>query len=292
MKPSSSGDPAECQGDWTELMDQIAGTLVAPDVVLIQQMSGKNGYGSSPVETVEAALAARFPGQSWNTIVAEAQPAVWPNANCPAKTLQTNGIMYRTARLDYVQNTKKTLMARINDNGSCPEAKLSRNLAVFAKFGDRANGTNSSGGYVKEVALGSVHWPVEDGCGVTNANLTDDVMMSYTGAQMHIWGGDVNLPDRDADGWMPWYLRANGDFGADTLGYRDPIFQACGGQEACLDANATLKVKRYDYLFAKYKASYKLGVPMTGGQWTVPWDPDADGLNYSMHKAVKSFIYW
>jgi hypothetical protein len=282
MTPTSPGPADDCHGDWTELIDQIASTNVAPDVVLLQQMSGK-GSGTSPVETVESALTARFPQATYNTIVAEAQPGTYPSANCPDKLHQTNGILYRTQRLDYTAGTKKTLMAMIKTAAGCKPAGLSRNLAVFAKFLDKVSG--------HEVALGSVHWPVTDGCGPMNGELTDGVMTSYTGAQLFVWGGDINLPDRDAGGWYPWYATVNGEVGG-ALGYRDAIYQACGGQLGCLEQNVTLLKVRYDFLFTKYNGAYKGGLPNTSDAWTPPWDPDGDGLRYSQHRAVKAYVYW
>jgi hypothetical protein len=265
---------------------------MAPDVMLIQQIDGK-GSGAHPVEWVENALSQRFPGEKWNTIVAEKSPAYWAGANCPDKHYQTNGIIYRTKRLDYIAGTKKTLMAHKNVNGSCVVATLPRNLGVFAKFGDRLNGTNANGGYVREVAIASVHWPVEDGCGVTNANQTDDLLLTYTGAQMYLWGGDINLPDKDSSGVLPWYERANTELGAPgNRGYRDPIWQACGGQWACVATHHTFNTRRYDFLFVKYKTAYKSGLSPTSGAGTIEADPDHDGQAYSQHESVHSYVHW
>jgi hypothetical protein len=158
---------------------------------------------------------------------------------------------------------------------------------------------------------------VVDGCGVTNARAADEVMQSYTGAQLYVFGGDANLPElstpeQPGSGFRPWYRATNAALGEEgNLGYVDPIFEACVQgtasaleRDACLVAHATMRFgSRYDFLFAKYKPAYSTAHAATSGARTIDFDAagqaaaaltgsDDPSLAYSTHKAVGAYVHW
>jgi hypothetical protein len=305
----SAGDGTTCAGDWQDLIYYMKKMGGAPDIFLVQQISD--------AEQLDNKLAAKMRellGVEYGTIIAEQNPAYWDPSDCAAKHYQTNAIVYRKARFSYVAGSKQTFRSVVDDNGQCVTADAARYVNVAAKLQDKMQPFN--GGF-KEIAVASVHWPVVDGCGVTNAVKTDIMMNSYSGAQMYIWGGDINLPELDkpeqnTSGYKSWYVRTNAALGdPSSLGYRDPVYEACDAQtgdetnlKQCLIQNATMKFgSRYDFLFAKYKSAYKKSAVATAEPKTVSFDTadEADALvtgsdnrdlGYSMHRAVSAYFYW
>jgi hypothetical protein len=304
-----AGDPELCRGDWQDLFYFMAYDGRAPDVVLVQQVSDEAQLDGKLIAKMEELF-----GEEYGSIIAEKSPSYWAAADCSGKHYQTNAIVYRKARLRYAQGSKRTWSSQVAEGDACVTAPASRYVNVAAKFEDVLR---PHGNALAEVAVGSVHWPVKDGCGVTNAKEASAMMESYTGAQLWIFGGDMNLPEfeapaKPASGWRSWYERANASLGApDTLGWVDPVYEGCAAANPaeaalgqCLVANGTMRSKvRYDYLFAKYKPSYRGDRAVTSAPITV--DPVAAGqadqamtggdraeLAYSMHRAVGSYFHW
>lgn len=305
----AAGDASTCVGDWQDLiyfMKQMGG---APDIFLVQQISNADQLDNKFVPKLRELL-----GVDYGTIIAEASPAYWNAADCSAKHYQTNAIVYRKARFSYVSGSKQTFRSVVDENGQCVTAEPARYVNVSAKLQDKMQPWN--GGY-KEIAVASVHWPVVDGCGVTNAVKTDIIMKSYSGAQMYVWGGDINLPEfntpgSNSSGYKSWYVRTNAALGdPSTLGYRDAMYDGCDAKTSdetslkqCLVDNATMKFgSRYDFLFAKYKSAYKASAASTSDPRTVSFDAadqadaqlsgsDNADLGYSQHRAVSAFFYW
>lgn len=303
-----AGDPSICRGDWQDLVYYLASAEHVPDIVLFQQVSGATQLDDKLVARMEEVL-----GEDYGTIIAERDPAYWGPADCSSKHYQTNAIVYRKSRFSYVDGTKKTWRSQVAEGSSCATASASRYVNVAVKLADHLHPQGK--GYA-EVAVGSVHWPVVDGCGIANARAADEVMQSYTGAQLYVFGGDANLPElstpkEPGSGFRPWYRKTNLALGeADNLGYVDPIFSACSSagsaldRDACLVDNATMRFgSRYDFLFAKYKPKYAAGPVTTSGARTVGFDEAGDAaaaltgeddasLPYSAHKAVGAYVHW
>jgi len=305
----ADGDGATCSGDWQDLiyyMKQMGG---APDIFLVQQISNEDQLDNKLIAKMRELLGVEYGAE--NT---KQSPAFWAPSDCSAKHYQTNAIVYRKARFSYVAGSKQTFRSVADQNGQCVKADAARYVNVAIKLQDKMQPWN--GGF-KEIAVASVHWPVVDGCGVTNAVKTDIMVNSFTGAQMYVWGGDVNLPELDTpekntSGYKSWYVRTNGALGdAATLGYLDPVYANCyakmanpTGFKQCLIDNATMRFgSRYDFLFAKYKAAYKGSPVSTSEPHTVSFDiadeaaaqvtgSDNRDLGYSMHRAVSAFFYW
>jgi hypothetical protein len=277
LSVAAAGDPAACEGDWQDLLYFLASGESVPDIVLFQQVSGNAQLDEVLVARMEEVL-----GEDYGTIIAEREPAYWAPADCSGKHYQTNAIVYRKSRFSFVDGTKKTWRARVAEGSSCVEAKAARYVNVSAKLADRLRPHGSG---FAEIAVGSIHWPVVDGCGVANARAADAIMASYTGAQLRVFGGDANLPElsvpeQPGSGFRPWYRLTNLALGeAGNLGYVDPVFAACASaaatkleRDACLVDNATMRFgSRYDFLFAKYKPAYKVGPALTSGAVTVHW---------------------
>ncbi len=305
----AAGDGSTCAGDWQDLiyyMKQMGG---APDIFLVQQISNEDQLDNKLIAKMRELL-----GVEYGAVIAEQAPAYWAPSDCSAKHYQTNAIVYRKARFAYVSGSKQTFRSVVDDNGQCVTADAARYVNVAVKLQDKMQPWKGS---FKEIAVASVHWPVVDGCGVTNAVKTDIILNSFTGAQLSLWGGDINLPELDSpkvntSGYKSWYVRTNAALGdSATLGYRDPIYDACDGRtgddvalKQCLIDNATMKFgSRYDFLFTKYKSTYKGSPVSTSDPRTVSFDSasDADAqvtgsdnrdLGYSMHRSVSAFLYW
>ena len=298
--------PPSCAGDWEDLFYFMRTQANPPDFLLVQQISN-----TEQLDYLATYMELKL-GGSYGTIISEQYPEYWEPADCDFKKHQANGIIYRKERFQYIQGSKKTWRARIKKNGSCQVATAPRYLNLACKFTDKLSEGN------KQLAVASIHWPVVDGCGVTNAQLTQDSLKSYTGVEMYAWGGDVNLPDLTSQsasaGYKPWYKKANVELAVpDNVGYRDPVWHNCHivsvDEEAlktCLIANGTLGAgvqPRYDYLFFKYANDYKPGdavnPPPVEGVHTIGFEvagsaqyPDDSPLPYSKHRAVRAYVHW
>ena len=303
--PEISASPASCAGDWMDLLYYWSIQTHAPDFILLQQITSND-----QLDFLAAQFEA-FVGGDYGSIISTQNPGYWEPADCDFKKHQTNGILYRKDRFSYIQGSKLTWFSAIQKNTGCETATAPRYENLGCEFID-----NLAGG--KKVALASIHWPVVDGCGVTNATLTHQKLKTYTTSGLYIWGGDVNLPDLTSQsssaGYKSWYKKANMELTQpDNLGYRDAIYATClvntGGGAAlkdCLIANGTLGAgvqPRYDYLFSKYANDYKPGdainpTPLSEVQ-TIDFDeagaaqaPDDSPLPYSKHRAVRATIHW
>lgn len=305
----AASDGSTCAGDWQDLIYYMKKMGGAPDIFLVQQISNEEQLNTKLLAKMRELL-----GVEYGAVIAEQSPAYWAPSDCEAKHYQTNAIVYRKARFSYVAGSKQTFRSVVDQNGQCVTADAARYVNVAIKLQDKKQPWN--GGY-KEIAVASVHWPVVDGCGVTNAVKTDIIVKSYTGAQMYVWGGDINLPELNTpkdntSGYKSWYVRTNGALGDPaTLGYVDPVYTGCDVRtgddtslKQCLIDNATMKFgSRYDFLFAKYKSGYKGGAVPTAEPRTVSFDmageasvqatgADNRDLGYSMHRAVLGFLHW
>jgi hypothetical protein len=309
LSRAGAGDAPSCDGDWEDLLYAMAAAEAAPDIVLFQQVSDEGQLDDVLVARMEALF-----GEDYGTIIAERDPAYWAPADCSEKHFQSNAIVYRKSRFSFVDGTKKTWRAQLAQGGGCETTTASRYVNVSVKLADRLRPHGD--GYA-ELAVGSIHWPVVDGCGVTNARAADEVMRSYTGAQLYVFGGDANLPELSApeqpgSGFRPWYRTTNLALGYEgNLGYVDPIFEACAAgtlseleRDACLVQNATMRFgSRYDFLFAKYATTYSTAPTVTSGARTLDFDAagraaaaltgsDDSSLAYSTHEAVGAYVHW
>jgi len=290
MTPTAEGD-ASCRGQWTELMDAIAKQHTAPDALLVQQINGKGVPGG--IQVLQQQLMQRFPNETYKALVAEDDPAPWADAPCPGQEKQTNGILFREKRLYLLPGSKKTLRAKQASGDGCVQSTESRHLGVFARFGDLMAGKTPAGGYQREVAIASVHWPSDPSCGETNALETHAQLTADGAVNVSIWGGGIDLPDSDAGSALPWYALVNADLeSSSSLGYTDAVWDSCDseGFGPCLEENATFGGQRHDYLF------FKLGSGVTeesgaGEVITLDADPDDNGLPYSRHRAIHAEIF-
>lgn len=312
--PTLLEQPEACQADGLDLAQYLATLPRAPDLFLVQQLSDREQARQL------AATLGLVTGAPYRVIIAKRQPEAWAGANCEAKRTQTNAILYREDRLSYVAHSRRVWRSKIAKAGGCATASLDRNLNVAAKFIDR--GANR-----RRVAVASIHWPVADGCGLSNAALADAALKSYANAKLLVFGGDANLTDlvrpdlrtelRNAR-YMPWYRRTNADLGSPkALGYRDAVWLACrdrtgsaGDLKDCLGENTTLaagaverdNMRRIDFVFARYAHGYHSPVtgrrPAISGGHTVTFAeanaaaPDESPLGYSEHRAVFGLVQW
>lgn len=285
-----------CRGDWTDLIHYMKTVKPSPDVFLVQQISNQAQLNVL-VERMSNALPGKYRG-----IIADKNP--WKQASpCGAeKAKQTNAIIYRVGRLEPIGD-KHVWQSWAFRKGKCRRNTQARTRNVMQKFRDKVNG--------KTVTVASIHWSTASGSGPDPAcakknMLETDQKLHRAGyrADLYIFGGDMNEPDRRNDGsFRPWYAVANGDKGG-ALRWRDPVFRMCkrksGSTQRCLDDNWTVgSGRRIDFLFAQNREGCMVPTKRTH---TVSFN-EADAasrrivgsdnpLNYSDHRAIRSFIYY
>ncbi|MGC4896329.1 hypothetical protein [Micromonospora sp. DT31] len=280
-----------CPGDWQDLVYYMKRYQLSPDIYLVQQISG---------QTQINALAKRMTDELKGTyvgIAAVANPTV-TNNGCD-KPQQTTGIIYRPGRFEVV-NQGRWRANRLD--GSCINETKDRSAHLGIRFRDTiAN---------KYVSVSTVHFPVKS----TGGNACIDHNITESGAEtaelgatnLSVWGGDLNISDRDGSTFRSWYNKVNGDRGG-ALGWRDAIYHACNKANpatvaACAAANGTLgnSANRYDYLFSKLPGGAK---PRIENAKTISFDEgdaadnyytnsDREDRNYSDHRAVQARIFY
>ncbi len=146
-----------------------------------------------------------------------------------------------------------------------------------------------------------------DTCPWQNTKKVNQKLNEYGwSGDMLLMGTDANSRDWDEGAWRDWYCGTNGDIPADdpdtavdesggcsdspyeNQGFRDPIYQLCGGDPKCLDPeHDTRSRSRIDFIFAKL------------GDGTLPKTSHADTIKrggadgpFSDHRAIRSMIYY
>jgi hypothetical protein len=280
-----------CPGDWRDLFYFMKVQAKPVDVFLVQQVANQ-----AQLAALVKYMTDTLPGE-YAGIIAQRDPAPMKSPCGAQKRTQTNAIIYRKGRLSPVGFTY-VWQTWANIDNQCKRSRQARTYAVMQKFNDKqAN---------KTVTVASIHWSTSQGGGVDPAcakenvlELDDKLMKPDFAAELYLWGGDTNEPDRNSSGYRPWYEVANADLGG-RLDYRDPIFAKCKASatplQTCLDNNATTRF-RIDFLFGKDAAKK----PAAFSQSEVISFADADAAarqvtgsdnaaNYSDHRSVRAFV--
>lgn len=300
-----TANPAVCQRAYTRLADYMAAQPLAPDFVLIQQVSDQ-----ANLDKFISALSART-GRPYAGFIA-VSPRPMGTGNCRTgtgqnagetdlisdqKKYQTNAIIYRTGRFHLVgsKHTWKSDAQKVA-GGTCSNAadfdsSQDRTINVAGRFYDDKA--------AKHVTVASFHWPSgnvgsgnNEACAQENVSElvdhTSDATMGLSALQ--ISGGDANVLGVDAAGtWQPWYTAAH------NLGLRDAVRERCAAMGLSnVDCEATNwtspnKVKRIDYLFAGSSTG-------TGNGATIPYEAVGPVTTvsdqYSDHRAVQGYFYY
>ena len=317
MEPDSpigqGGSASQCRGEWTDLIYHMT-RYGPPDLFLVQQVDA-NQVDELVTTMNTLLLSTSVPvSDRYKAVKAENNPEETQEP-CPAKSGQTNAIIYLAKRLSLVTNFSWQVRADMNGDGACPANELNesdRTRAVFAKFTDRL--TTGSG---RTVAAVSIHWPKGDKgrpCADENAIFTSD-QLKTSSSSLQIWGGDANVSDLDtSNSWRSWYQNTvNGDLSG-SLKFRDAIYDHCKGStdgsqtqiKNCAQSQnwtASGPDERYDFLFGRIGSSTK---PFVNYENTVtfneadedaalyldPPDEQHYGLDYSLHRAVRARIHY
>lgn len=229
---------------------------VAPDILTIQQLDGKGPEGPHrQLDRFLAALQERF-GERYNAIVALKKPRRQPLEStqpkgCPSKTSQTNAVIYRMSRLDYVEKSKTRFLSFGNKRAKAEKrcttlSRSSRTVNVLARFRDKLT--------QRRVTAASFHWPTkESACPRQNALVLQSAL-KVPDSDLVIAGGDANTHATATSKWA---------IGLALGGYR----------------SVPPSAKAIDYLFARRAA----GQPAA---WT-----NAATVGYgSDHPAVMGFV--
>ncbi|ADD44901.1 endonuclease/exonuclease/phosphatase [Stackebrandtia nassauensis] len=290
-----------CPGDWQDLVYYMKTQDAAPDLYLIQQLSG-SGDQRGDLQYLIARMEKEF-GQNYDGILAQNNPGKGPQKCAPQKGYQTNGIIFRVDRFEKVKTDNNTWLAQSKSSGSCRNSDQDRTRGVKIKLRDKlAN---------KTVTAASVHWPTaaSDGppCADVNAKETAKEMTEDGyGADQLILGGDMNYTDAGSNGgtdFRSWYKAMNGDLKG-GYGFRDAVYAACAAASdpnKCRASNWTVGGKsRIDFLMAKTGAGK---MPVIDGVRSPTFDEgdaaalkfegkDDGKLNYSDHRAVQARVHY
>lgn len=288
----------ECPGDWEDLIYYMKSYETAPDLFLVQQLSGPG-----QLNTLLEKMNGKLPGE-YGGILAVPDPED-QGTRCPGeKERQTNAIIWRKGRFDFVEGSKITWQSSAtNGNPECGPNNQDRSINVAARFRDRVAD--------RFISAASIHWPTGNAggpaCAPLNAARTVQKVESITGA-LHVWGGDANVVS-NADGqWRGWYEATNGQLGG-RHNYKDVAYADCAkrrdtiaGIRDCLrDSHWTIGGdSRIDFLFAKRGNG---AMPPVGAEHTVTFDEadaaaarfegsDHRGLHYSDHRAIRARVHY
>jgi hypothetical protein len=239
--------------DWKDLVHEMEVDERAPDLFLVQQLSGRD-----ELDRLVAFMERRL-GVDYTGVVAQDTPTHDRfGAQVLPRPKVTTGIVFRTARFE----------ARTQDSwfpfGTGFDGQVQRcdvrtrnsgyetlRLRLHDRLADK-----------DVVAVSLRHWTWHP-CSTKNlqdivdGNTVGDARDRHAGfgqrAALHLIGGDFNDRVDGKDGGLAcWYRMMNRDVGAGDcattrdLGFTDPLWNACDGDVACVKQRAGI-----DWLFAR-----------------------------------------
>jgi len=305
----TAAEAEKCKGDWQDLIYAMTERQYAPDLFIVQQVSGQ-----SQLQTLASKMTELLGFTYRAEIIADPSPSNFQGSECTAKHYQTNGIIYREGRFTYnpAVDPHATWQAQRLLNGSCTNNTQDRTKGVKARLKDQITG--------QYVSVASVHWPSAQLGGPDCADSNGSEVRSelneaeYNGSALKIWGGDSNITDltsttASSASYRSWFATMNGDLS--TTYYRDVIFDDCRERTSdvhsaafkqCLITAKTLvgTNRRIDFLMASRNSS---ALPFIDNEVTV--DPNVadqadinatgsdNGLyDYSNHLAVGARVHY
>ncbi len=264
-----------CKGDWKDLVYFMKLQTYAPDLFLVQQVSGRK-----QLDELTEFMSQNLPGH-YEGVIARGKPRPFKSRCRGPKKLQTNAIVYRLERFDVQRGSHDTFRSTRRAGNDCVPDTLDRTENVLVRLTDKINNNQT-------VVAGSIHWPTRaPACTKTNARQAANRMLDAGPAALRIFGGDANFTPG------PWKRIITGDFG-----YGD----ACGGNPDCPAENWTVpgpdRPRRIDFLFSRnaneaarvtdfktvtFEAANAAAQQLTGS------DHPAD---YSDHRALAARIHY
>ncbi len=263
-----------CKGDWQDLVYFMKRQQYAPDLFLVQQVSGR-----AQLNELTGFMTRNLPGR-YEGVIARSDPQPF-NSPCKApKARQTNAIVFRVKRFEVQPDSKLAFRSTHRVGNDCVPDKLDRSENVLVRLTDKTNG--------QTVVAGSLHWPTRArACASNNARRTAKRMAAAGSAGLRILGGDANITPG------PWTRIITGPFG-----YGD----ACGGTAGCPAQNWTVpgpdRPRRIDFLFSEpangaavvtdfktvtFAAANAAAQQVTGGD---------NPAEYSDHRALAARIHY
>jgi hypothetical protein len=215
---------------WRGWIEHIRGSdLPAPDLILLQDVDSDNQR-----KELQAALASAFGG----AFEGRGSEPPWQSS-----------IMWRSARFERARHRAWKGWGHPVGKPGCIERGEGAPAVQVRLFDKKAK---------KWISAVSFKTPGKAGedCVAKNMTKVHGALMdpAWTGSVLFM-GTDANFSDYGEDRlWRPWYRGTMAALGASTrgnLGYRDPIFERCKGDQKELEAYRSLGHRRIDYLFFK-----------------------------------------
>ena len=225
-----------CKGDWQDLVYFMKLQKYAPDLFLVQQVSGRAQLDQL-VEFMTRNLPGRYEG-----VIARGKPQPFDSPCHGPKARQTNAIVFRVKRFDVHPDSKRAFRSTRRVGNDCVTDTRDRSENVLVRLTDKTNG--------QTVVAGSIHWPTRaPACAKTNARQAAKRMAAADSAGLRILGGDANITPG------PWRQIITGPFG-----YGD----ACGENAGCPAQNWTVpgpdRPRRIDFLFSRHEPANEAAV--------------------------------
>ena len=266
-----------CKGDWQDLVYFMKLQKYAPDLFLVQQVSGR-----AQLNELTEFMTRNLPGR-YKGVIARRNPQPFDSPCEAPKARQTNAIVFRVERFDVQPDSKLAFRSTRRVGNDCVPDTLDRSENVLVRLTDKTNG--------QTVVAGSIHWPTGarggPACANNNARQAAKRMAAAGPAGLRILGGDANITPG------PWKQIITGPFG-----YGD----ACGGNPDCPAQNWTVPGdhRRIDFLFSRHEPANEAAVvtdfktvtfeaanaaaqQVTGGD---------DPAEYSDHRALAARIHY
>ncbi|MFI2291361.1 hypothetical protein [Streptomyces niveus] len=305
LPTTDEASPQECAGDWHDLMYYMRTQELKPDIYLVQQISNQ-----AQLDLLLDRMRSHF-GEKYAGVLAEPDPAPGGGVCVNYKKHQTNGVIWRTGRLDLVksQSPDNRWQAQNWTGTECVNNDQSRTKGIKALLYDRVSGNT--------VTAASFHWPTvshggaecaRSNIGELSNELTEDGYDSdgrFGGTDLYVAGGDTNAHDVKDGGWSPWYAAANGDLPGSVLGFRDAVYADCQTADVpgdCRKARWTLQTqsnRRVDYVLGRKPGG---GMPKMTGVVVPTFEEgnaadkqltgDDSPLVYSDHRAVGARVHY
>ena len=134
-----------CKGDWQDLVYFMKLQKYAPDLFLVQQVSGR-----AQLNKLTEFMSRNLPGR-YKGVIARRKPQPFDSPCKAPKARQTNAIVFRVRRFAVQPDSKLAFRSTRRVGNGCVPETLDRSENVLVRLTDKING--------QTVVAGSIHWP-------------------------------------------------------------------------------------------------------------------------------------